>query len=70
LKFLRKINRETPKGLDLHLIIDNYATHKHPNVKKMVVKAYTVPDALHSDQLLMAEPDLAMVRRTHPKAYP
>ena len=34
LKFLRKINRETPKGLDLHLIIDNYATHKHPNVKE------------------------------------
>ena len=33
LKFLRKIDRETPSGLDLHLIIDNYATHTHPRVK-------------------------------------
>lgn len=33
LKFLRQIERETPPGLDLHLIADNYATHKHPKVK-------------------------------------
>ena len=32
LKFLRQIERETPPGLDLHLIVDNYATHKHPKV--------------------------------------
>ncbi len=38
LKFLRKINRETPKGLDLHLILDNYGTHKHPNVKQWLAK--------------------------------
>ena len=33
LKFLRLIDRSTPKGFDLHLIADNYATHKHPAVK-------------------------------------
>ncbi len=33
LKFLRKIDRETPKGRELHLILDNYGTHNHPNVK-------------------------------------
>jgi transposase len=33
LKFLKKIDRETPPELDLHLIIDNYATHKHPKVQ-------------------------------------
>jgi transposase len=33
LKFLRRIDRETPAGLQLHLIIDNYATHKHDRVK-------------------------------------
>jgi len=32
-KFLRKIDRETPKGKTLHLIADNYATHKHPAVQ-------------------------------------
>ena len=38
LKFLRKIDRETPKGMKLHLIMDNYGTHKHPNVKKWLSK--------------------------------
>jgi transposase len=33
IKFLRKIDAETPPDLDLHLIVDNYATHKHPQVK-------------------------------------
>ena len=38
LKFLRTIDRSTPKGLDLHLIADNYATHKHPAVKAWLAK--------------------------------
>jgi transposase len=33
IKFLKQIDAETPPELDLHLIVDNYATHKHPNVK-------------------------------------
>ena len=33
LAFLKVINRETPDGVDIHLIMDNYATHKHPAVK-------------------------------------
>ena len=31
--FLRQIDANTPPGLDLHVIVDNYATHKHPKVK-------------------------------------
>jgi transposase len=38
LKFLRKIDRETPKGKTLHLIADNYATHKHPAVQAWLAK--------------------------------
>jgi transposase len=38
LKFLRLIDRETPKNLDLHLIVDNYRTHKHEKVKKWLAK--------------------------------
>lgn len=34
IKFLDRIDKETPQGLDLHLIIDNYATHKHARVRK------------------------------------
>ena len=38
LRFLRTIDRRTPKALDLHLIADNYATHKHPTVKAWLAK--------------------------------
>jgi transposase len=33
LRFLRTIDARTPKSLDLHAVVDNYATHKHPKVK-------------------------------------
>ena len=38
LRFLRTVNRQTPKGLDLHIILDNYATHNHPAVKEWLAK--------------------------------
>jgi transposase len=38
LKFLRLIDQQTPKDLELHLIADNYATHKHPNVQEWLAK--------------------------------
>jgi transposase len=38
LRFLRKLDRETPKRLDIHLIVDNYATHKHAKVKAWLAK--------------------------------
>lgn len=38
LRFLRQIDREYPAHLDLHLIVDNYGTHKHPNVKAWLAK--------------------------------
>jgi len=33
IRFLKKIDTQTPADQDLHLIVDNYATHKHPRVK-------------------------------------
>jgi len=38
LKFLKQIDRETPKDKALHLIADNYATHKHPKVQEWLAK--------------------------------
>ena len=38
LKFLRQIDRETPKDKTLHLIADNYATHKHPAVQEWLAR--------------------------------
>jgi len=33
IKFLKQIDEQTPAGMDLHLIADNYSTHKHQKVK-------------------------------------
>lgn len=38
LKFLKLIDAQTPVELDLHLIADNYGTHKHATVKKWLAK--------------------------------
>ena len=38
LKFLKLIDTSTPAEKDLHLIVDNYATHKHPKVKAWLAK--------------------------------
>jgi transposase len=38
LKFLKTIDAQTPRGLDVHLILDNYATHKHANVAAWLAK--------------------------------
>lgn len=33
LSFLREIDKAVPADLDVHCIVDNYASHKHPKVK-------------------------------------
>ncbi len=38
LAFLRHVDREIPKQFDVHLIVDNYATHKHAKVKAWLAR--------------------------------
>jgi transposase len=38
LRFLVLLEAQTPKDKELHLIVDNYATHKHPKVKRWLKK--------------------------------
>jgi transposase len=38
LRFLRTLDREFPADLELHLIVDNYRTHKHDNVNAWLEK--------------------------------
>jgi hypothetical protein len=56
IKFLTLIDREVPKGLEVHLICDNYATHNHEQVK---------PCPLHPHQCLVAEYGRALLPRYH-----
>ena len=38
LTFLKRLDKQTPKALAVHLIVDNYATHKHAKVKAWLAK--------------------------------
>lgn len=37
-KFLDKLDHEVPAELDVHLILDNYSTHKTPAIKRWLVR--------------------------------
>jgi transposase len=38
LQFLRRVEREVPPELEIHFILDNYATHKHPTVRRWLAR--------------------------------
>jgi hypothetical protein len=38
LSFLRRIDKEVPRELDVHLIVDNYCTHKHAKVRSWLAQ--------------------------------
>ena len=38
LKFLRTIDRSVPAGLEVHLVCDNYGTHKTPEIKRWLLR--------------------------------
>jgi transposase len=74
LHFLKTVERKTPSGLNLHLIVDNYATHKHPRVNAWLAKHPRVQ--LHftptsSCWLNLVERSFAEItgKRTHRGAY-
>jgi transposase len=70
IKFLKVIDEQTPAELDLHLIVDNYATHKHPRVLAWLKRPSAVSPALHPDQQFVAEHGGTLVPRDHRQAHP
>ena len=57
LQFLRRINREFPGKLPLHLVMDNYGTALHPRGEGLAQPKSPVQGALHSNQFQLVEPD-------------
>jgi hypothetical protein len=70
LKFLRTLDREFPAELELHLMVDNYRTHKHDNVNGLVGEAPAVSPALHATLELVAEPRRTVVPRANQQGHP
>ena len=65
LDFLRQIDRETPQHLALHLICDNYATHKHSKVTKWIAKHPPIPCSFHTHLGVLAEHGRTVLPRHH-----
>src|SRR3954463_11550299 len=64
-KFLNQLNREVPAEHDVHLILDNYATHQNARDPPLARPPPPLPPALHPDQQLLAQPRRTALRRTH-----
>ena len=63
LKFLRVIDDVIPPEKQIHMIVDNYATHKHPKVQRWLNRHPRFPHALHAHRLFLAEHGGAILPR-------
>ena len=53
--FLNKIDSVVDKVLDVHLILDNYGTHKTKAVQELAKAPQALQDALHPHILVLAQ---------------
>ena len=58
------------RGVQLHLVCDNYATHKHPAVKAWLAQQPADHPALHPDLGVLAEHGRDLLRDHHPPGHP
>ena len=68
LHFLKKVDREVPKGLAVHVITDNYATRGHDNVPGLAGQAPSLALPFHTHFELLAQPGGAWFRELTQKA--
>ena len=69
LQFLRHIDDNVPPDLDIHLIVDNYATQAHEG-SVLARTAPTLPYPLHTNIRIVAQPGGDMVQHHHPEGHP
>jgi hypothetical protein len=66
-KFLQAVDGPLPAQPDVHLVMDNYGTHKTPKVKRWFAR-HPRP-ALHPHRRQLAEPSRAFLRRARPATH-
>jgi transposase len=69
-KFLDTIDAAVPEDLDVHLIADNYATHKTALIQRWLAKASPLSSALHAEGRVLDQSRRALVRLAHREAPP
>jgi len=65
LKFLKEIDAQVPEGLDVHIVMDNYATHKTPKIKAWLARrplTIMSPYVFTADFRVMDQSGRALVR--------
>ena len=67
-KFLDAIESEVPAELDVHLIADNYATHKTALIRNWFARRPRFHIHIHAHQRLLAEPGLRAGSVCSPKS--
>ncbi len=67
-KFLVRIDREVPAGMDVHLICDNASTHKTPAIQRWLIAHPRFHVHFTPHQQLLAQPGRALVRPAHRQA--
>lgn len=70
LRFLRLIDDAMPAEKELHLIADDYATHKHPKSPALVGTASAFPCPLHAHQRFLAQHGRAVLPRPDRESNP
>ena len=63
IRFLNAVEAEVPAGKVVHAILDNYATHKHPKVRRWLARAPALDLPLHADLVLVAQRRRRLLRQ-------
>ena len=64
IRFLNAIEAQVPAGKLVHVILDNYAAHKHPEGAPMARPAPALHLPLHADLVLVAQRRRRLLRQT------
>ena len=62
LNFLKEIDAQAPEGPDIHIVMDNYATHKTPKIQSMACPPAALSRPLHANFSVMDQSSRALVR--------
>ena len=66
IRFLNAVEREVPADKAVHVVLDNYATHKHPKVKAWLAPASALHLPLHPDFVFLGQRGRRLVCQAHP----
>ena len=65
IRFLNAVEREVPAGKTVHTIFDNYAAHKHPNVRRWLERHPRWTFHFHTDIGFLAQRGRGLLRDPH-----